>query len=324
MMDLSRSVALVVVAALVVMLSGCTGTAPSLGEQDTQNPTAASQPTEEVTSDSAGDRPSPTMGQIPPIDNQTASVLDDIRTKQESITSYQATITETSVTQLSNGSELTRVQKWNVSVKYTENGVLTRVESWSPNSSEAKSLRIHNATATIWYYPSEDEYHIEKETDKEIAGSPAPARVEEGRYTLLEEPFETIKQENAIQYQGTEMVNGQEAHVIYLDGNPKGGNLAYYDAQTIWVDTETGLVLKQTAQKPRLDSMQNMTVAEFRNPEANNPMNDSDDGPNAVYIGDKTITRTYTNVSVNDVPNSTFDPDIPDDGDVEVVASEDN
>ena len=120
------------------------------------------------------------------------------------------------------------------------------------------------------------------------------------------------------------MVNDQEAHVIYLDGNPKGGNLAYYDAQTIWVDTETGLVLKQTAQKPLPDSMQNMTVAEFRNPEANNPLNDSDDGPNAVYIGDKTITRTYTNVSVNDVPNSTFDPDIPDDGDVEVVTSEDN
>ena len=133
---------------------------------------------------------------------------------------------------------------------------------------EAKSLRIHNATATISYIPSEDEYRIEKETDHEIAGSPAPARAEEERCTLFEELFETIKQENAIQYQGTEMVNGQEAHVIYLDGNPKGGNLAYYDAQTIWVDTETGLVLKQTAQKPRLDSTQNMTVAELRNPEA--------------------------------------------------------
>ena len=69
----------------------------------------------------------------------------------------------------------------------------------------------------ISYIPSEDEYRIENETDKEIAGSPAPARTEEGRYTLFETPFETIKQENAIQYQGTEMVNDQEAHVIYLD-----------------------------------------------------------------------------------------------------------
>ena len=53
-------------------------------------------------------------------------------------------------------------------------------------------------------------------------------------------------------------------------------------------------------------------------------MNDSDDDPNAVYIGDKTITTTYTNVSANDVPNSTFDPDIPEGGDVEVETLEDN
>ncbi|MFB9808062.1 hypothetical protein ACFFQF_24005 [Haladaptatus pallidirubidus] len=58
-------------------------------------------------------------------------------------------------------------------------------------------------------------------------------------------------------------------------------------------------------------------MAELRNPGANDPMNESDDDPNAVYLGDKTITTTYTNVSVNDVPNSTFDPNILQDADVE-------
>lgn len=313
-MRCSRSIGFIAIITLMVVLSGCLGGTPLQNDQQNQTP-----PTDQTTSESTRVNGTPTMGEIPPLSDQTKEALERIRSKQDRITSYQATITETTVTQLSNGSQLTYVQKWNVAVKFSENGVLTRVESWSPNSSEPKSLWIQNATATIQYVPSEDEYRIQERTESTGHSEHffPHARIEKGSYRLFEAPFPTIKKENAIQYNGTDIVNGRQADVIHLDGNPNGGNLAYYDAQTIWADTETGLVLKQTAQKPHLDSMRNISVAELRNPGAHDPMNESDDDPNAVYLGDKTITTTYTNVSVNDVPNSTFDPNIPQGADVE-------
>jgi len=319
-MKRSRAVGLVGSVALVVILSGCIGGAPAPGAQQTTAP----QPDEEATSGSEG-RQSATMGPIPPLDERTKKALNRLQAKQDEIDSYRATVTETTVTQLSNGSELTRVQKWNIAVKYTDEGVLTRAESWRPGSSEERSFRIHNRTASIQYVPSEDEYRVRKDSESNRGDHGdffAHARTENGSYSLFEPPLAVIERENSIQYIGTERVNGRETAVIGLDGNPNGGNLAYYAARTLWVDTETGFVLKQRAQKPRLDSMQRISVAEVMNPEANNSLNDSDDDPNAVYLGDKTITTTYTNVSINDVPDSIFDPDIPEDGDVEVSTQE--
>ena len=321
----SRTAAIGVAIALVVVLSGCVGGGPVSG----QNPAAASQSSERAATDSQPGYSTETMGPIPPLDERTEEALDRLRTKQNDIESYRATITETTVTQLSNGSELTRVRKWNVAVKYTDEGVLTRVESWTPGSSEveARSFRIRNATASIEYVPSEDEYRIRKEAPSdgtEHGGSFAHSRTENGSYSLFEPPRAVIERENAIQYTGTETVSGQETAVIHLEGNPNGGNRAYYAAQTLWVDTETGFVVKQRAQKPHLDSMSNMSLAEVRNPEENDPLNDSDDDPNAVYLGDKTITTAYTNVSINDVPTSTFDPGLPEGADVEVFTPEED
>ncbi|RBI59942.1 hypothetical protein DMJ13_19770 [halophilic archaeon] len=262
------------------------------------------------------------MGEIPPIDKQTQKILDRIRSKQASINSYRYTITETTVTQLSNGSELTHTQKWNVAVKYTENGVLTRVASWDSDSPQKKDINIYNGTAAIQYIPSENEYRIQNKSSDHASHLSPHTRTRNGSYQLFEAPLKTIKNENAIHYNGTATVNGEKTYVIHLNGNPNGGNLAYYAAQTLWVDTDTGVVLKQTAQKPHLDSMSNVSIAELRNPEDNPIHNDTDDAPDAVYLGDKTITTTYTNVSINTVSNSTFNPNIPEGADVERATQE--
>ena len=265
------------------------------------------------------------MGPIPTVSDRTADALDRIRRAQDGIQSYRATITETSVTQLSNGSEMTHVQKWRVQVKYTDDGTLTRVARWSPGSPDEETVYVRNRTASVTYVPDEDEYRIDRgagTTDVNEARRGPHLRSAGGEYRLFEAPRSSVERENAIEYNGTEQFRGGEAYVIHLDGNPNGGNLAYYDAQTLWVDAETGLVLKQTAQKPRLDSMPNVTVGDLRDPENHSIRNDSDDGPNAVYLGDKTVTTTYTNVSVNTVPDDAFTLDLPADADVEFVGDD--
>ena len=266
------------------------------------------------------------MGEIPPTSKRTKAVLEKVRETQAQIESYRATIVETRVTQLSNGSELRHVRTWNVSVKYTDGGVLTRIETWSSDSPDEKRISVTNRTASIIYDPAQDEYLIDENggtTDrKEVGAHQNVLRSRGGSYNLFEAPTEVIQRENAIHYNGTAMVDGQETYVIYLDGNPNGGTLAYYDAQTIWVDTDTGLVLKQTAQKPRTEAMGNLSLAELRNPRENSPHNDSDDDPDAVYLGDKTITTRYTNVSVNSVSDDVFTPNFPEDADIENVTGD--
>ena len=310
---------------LLVLLGGCLGSGVAPGGQATER-SSTSAPTPERTSvdPSPG---TPTMGEIPTASDRTAETLDRIRELQDGIESYRATVTETRVTQLSNGSELVHERTRRVWVKYTDEGVLTRVESRSADSPNETDIYVRNRTASITYDPGQDEYRIDRTggaTDRKETGTLHPhLRSDGGEYNLFEAPTEVIKKENAVYSNGTQTVRGREAYVVHLDGNPNGGTLAYYDAQTLWVDAETGLVLRQTAQKPHLESMRNVTVSELRNPEENDPFNESDDGPNAVYLGDKTITTTYTNVSVNDVDADVFNPDIPADADVEDVTRDD-
>lgn len=260
------------------------------------------------------------MGPIPPVSDRTAEALDRIRRTQDGIESYRATVTETTVTQLSNGSERRFVRTWRVWVKYTDDGVLTRLERPVADSPGETSIYTRNWTASVRYDPGQDEYLIDRSGGATDAGESDPSRrfrSAGGEYTLFTAPLSTVERENAIRYDGTDRIRNRTAHVVRLDGNPNGGNLAYYDAQTFWVDSETGLVLRHTAQKPHLDSMANTTVRELRDPENYSVWNDSDDRPDAVYVGDKTVTTTYTNVSVNTVPTGVFTPDIPEGADVE-------
>ncbi|MDS0300768.1 hypothetical protein NDI76_18630 [Halogeometricum sp. S1BR25-6] len=309
---------------LLVVLSGCLGGGATSGESaaNTDAATGASAPSSARTTGgpAAG---TPTMGEIPTPTDRTEEVLEEIRRKQADIGSYRATVTERTVTQLSNGSELVRERTRYVWVKYTEEGVFARVETPSPgDSSDERRVYVRNRTASVTYDPAQDEYLVDRNGGAADADEPVNLhphlRSDGNEYTLYEAPTSVIETENAVSYEGTEAVRGKEAYVIHLDGNPNGGTRAYYDAQTLWVDTDTGLVLRQTAQKPRLDSMPNVSVSDVRNPEENSPFNDSDDGPNAVYFGDKTITTTYTNVSVG-VSDGVLDADVPAGADVENV-----
>ncbi|QIB75697.1 hypothetical protein G3I44_16245 [Halogeometricum borinquense] len=311
---------------LLLALSGCLG--GGILSDGKQSPgtaipvdTPTSVPTSEQSPTDTAVKGTSTMGEIPTPDEQTTKTLDKIRQMQDGIESYQATVTETTVTQLSNGSTLNLVQKWRVWIRYTDDGVLTRVESWSPDSPNETEIYIRNQTASTTYVPEQNKYFIDKSegtTDDDSFNHVYPhLRSRGGEYHLYESPSDVIRKENAIQYNGTEQIDGQKVYVIHLDGNPNGGHLAYYDAQTIWVDADSGIVLKHTAQKPHLDSMANMTVRELRNPDESTPWNTSDNRPNAVYLGDKTITTTYTNVSVNNVSSDVFTPDFPKDVDIE-------
>lgn len=262
------------------------------------------------------------MGPIPPVSERTAEALDRIRRTQDGIESYRATVTETTVTQLPNGSERRSVRTWRVWVKYTDDGVLTRLERPAADSPGETRIHVRNRTASVRYDPGQDEYLIDRSGGATDAGGTDLSqqfRSDGGEYNLFTAPLSTVERENAIRYNGTDRIRNRTTDVIHLDGNPNGGNLAYYAAQTLWVDPGTGLVLRHTAQKPHLDSMANTTVRELRDPENYSVWNDSDDRPNAVYLGDKTVTTTYTNVSVNTVPTSVFTPDVPAGADVEHV-----
>ncbi|ELZ28504.1 hypothetical protein C474_15399 [Halogeometricum pallidum JCM 14848] len=313
---------------LLVVLGGCLGGGGTPGQgatASTDAETGAPTPSSTRTTGGPSDG-TPTMGEIPTPNDRTEEVLEEIRRTQADIESYRATVTERTVTQLSNGSELTRERTWYVWVKYTDEGVLARVET--PRRDDPSGERrayVRNRTASVTYDPAQDEYLIDRNGGAADADEPVNLhphlRSDGDEYNLYEAPASVIRAENAVSYEGTETVGGEEAYVIHLDGNPNGGNRAYYDAQTLWVDIDTGLVLRQTAQKPHLDSMPNVSVSDVRNPEENSPFNDSDDGPNTVYFGDKTITTTYTNVSV-DVPDDAFGPKIPAGADVENVTDE--
>jgi outer membrane lipoprotein-sorting protein len=262
---------------------------------------------------------------IPISDEQTKEIISTIREKQSAIDSYRATVTETTVQQLSNGSEQTRTRKADVAVKYGDAVTMFRYEPLG-SGPEVGSFRVQNATASVSYEPSENEYRVRRgpgdhgpRFPQEVARERRPD--ESGganEYSILGYPsFETVQKENVITHQGNDTVNGEEVYVIHFEGN----GMAYYAEQTFWIDKETGVILKRRALKPRLDSMGNISVSEAQNPEEGN-RDDATDGPNAVYLGDKTHTWTYSNVSINDVSNETFQVEFPTDADIEVSTPE--
>ncbi|WP_330632699.1 hypothetical protein [Halocatena halophila] len=302
---------------LVVVLTGCLGGSFDGSQEGPPSATNTSNGGTEYTE---------TMGPIPPMSEKTNAVMEELDEKHDRISSYEASITERTVTELSNGSTMEHVMNWHVQVKYTDDGVLTNVSRWSPDTAEKKSFHIRNRSAEITYLPDQNEYAIERydrsrNTDRENPGY-AHFRSYNGEYNIFDANPAELKRENAIEFAGNETVRGEKAYVIELDGNPNGGHKAYYAAQTFYVDTDTGVVLKQTAQKPHLDSMANITVDELEDPGDRSVRNDTDDPDDAVYLGDKTITTTYTNVSVNSVSDDAFTLDLTADDDVEVISDD--
>ncbi|MDS0295689.1 hypothetical protein [Halogeometricum luteum] len=310
---------------LLIVLGGCLGGGATSGESATNTDAETGAPAPPSTRTTGGPAAgTPTMGEIPTPTDRTESVLEEIRRKQADVEGYRATVTERTVTQLSNGSELVRERTQYVWVKYTDEGVLARVETPSRgDSSGERRVYVRNRTASVTYDPAREEYLVDRNGGASDADEPVNLhphlRSDGGEYNLYEASASVVSAENAVSYEGTKTVHGEEAYVLHLDGNPNGGARAYYAAQTLWVDTDTGLVLRQTAQKPHLDSMPNVSMSDVRNPEENSVFNDSDDGPNAVYFGDKTITTAYTNVSLG-VSDDVFDADVPAGADVENVS----
>ncbi len=297
---------------LVVVFAGCLGGA--FDDSEAGSPSATN---------TSGTAYTEAMEAIPPMSERTNAVMADLDEKHNRISSYEASITERTVTELSNGSTMEHVMNWHVQVKYTDDGVLTNVSRWSPDTAEEQSFHIRNRTAEITYLPDQAEYAIERydrsrNTDRENPGYPH-YRSYNGEYNIFDAEPAEVKRENAIEFAGNETVRGEKAYVITLNGNPNGGNSAYYAAQTFYVDTDTGVVLKQTAQKPHLDSMANISVSELEDPGDRRSRNDTESPDDAVYLGDKTITTTYSNVSVNSVPDDAFTLDLTADDDVEVI-----
>lgn len=259
----------------VVVLAGCVGGDVAPGTQSSAETDA--QTTDHATSEETPYE-TPTMGEIPTMSDQTKEVLDELRSKQDSLDGYQATVTERTVVQLSNGSEQTRVRKHRVWVRYTENGTFARLESWSPQNPDQRDIYVRNRTAATHYSADDDVYYIDEnagfEDDSETALFYPALHSTDSGHRLFDVPIDVVREENTISYEGTETVNGREAYALHLDGNPNGGNLASYASQTFWFDTETGLLLEWTAQKPHTDRMRNRTVS------------GGNAGDDPVYLGD--------------------------------------
>ena len=296
----SRSALLGLTLAFLLVVSGCVGSSPGQwATTDGPNPAAPTTSADATSDGTTGD----TAG------NLTAEeVLQRVEEKQRAVEGYSATVVRRTDISLTNGSSITRERSERLDVKYGNDTAPAFYRRVSSYDGERRRVYVANAEHRVSYNVTGERYRYDERTDDHFGS----------QYSLDElhwaEHPEVLLRENTATYEGIETVNGREAYVITFTAknrNEEGvTQLAYFDEQTYWFDTETGILLKHVAHKPVRRF--NHAVSELRDPENDTSGFRDEDGENAVYLEHKVRTTVVTNLTVNpDFPTGTFAFDPP-------------
>ena len=298
----SRSAVLGLALACLLVTSGCVGSSP--GRSATTDDSSPAAPTTDEATTGAG-----TIGDSP--GNLTAEeVLQRVQKKQRTVDGYSATVVRRTEITLTNDSSIARNRSERLAVKYGNDTAPASYRRVSLRDGERRRVDLANAEHRISYNVTGERYRYDERTGDHFGPHYS---LDELRWA--EKPVVLLR-ENTATYEGNETVNGREAYVITFTAknrNEEGvTQTAYFDEQTYWFDTETGVLLKHVAHKPVRRF--NTAVSEYRDHENDTGGFRDENGEDAVYLEHKVRTTVLTNLTVNpDFPAGTFAFDPPDD-----------
>lgn len=282
----SRLPLLLAVCLVLATVSGCVGQLP---DDDAGAGVETTSQTTTATTDTNTSQRTPTTTFS---DAKAHEVVNDIRAKQENISTYHAVEVEKRIYHLPNGSTYTRTKKVDRSERYADGTKLLRVEYLHPTRNR---IIIENRTNTIAYESATNTYDVSDRRD-----GPAHYYIS-GVYEAKHE-FEAAFDHDALTYHGKTHVLGHEVYVIEFDNPQKHTERASWYNSTFWIDAQTGALVKSKTNYPlpfdqTLDQIKNGFESGHQK------------STNATVIHNGTVVSTYRDLAVNQkLTEGTFAP----------------